>query len=107
MTWFAPGTAAARTGLSVDTLRYYEREGLLGPVGRDAGGRRRYSDGDVAWLGVLTCMRRSGMGIADLRRFVGVLRDEESAAMGPVEMLELHRERLLKDFESIQAALAV
>lgn len=107
MTWFSPADAAARTGLSLDTLRYYEREGLLGSVQRDAGGRRRYSEGDLAWLDVLMCLRRSGMGIADLRRFVGVLRDKASSSAEPVEMLQLHRKRLVEDIGHIQTAIGV
>jgi DNA-binding transcriptional MerR regulator len=107
MTWFSPGDAADRTGLSLDTLRYYEREGLIGPVRRDAGGRRLYSDGDLAWLDVVTCLRRSGMGIADLRRFLGVLRGAETASMEPVEVLRLHRSRLVEDIEHIRAAISV
>lgn len=107
MVWFSPADAVGRTGLSLDTLRYYEREGLIGPIRRDAGGRRRYSEGDLAWLDVVTCLRRSGMGIADLRRFVGVLRDGAASSTEPVEMLRLHRERLVEDIEQIQAAISV
>ncbi|MGH3390959.1 MAG: MerR family transcriptional regulator [Actinomadura sp.] len=107
MTWFSPGDASARTGVSLDTLRYYERERLLGPVQRDAGGRRRYSEGDLAWLDVVMCLRRSGMGITDLRRFVGVLRDGAASSTELVEMLQLHRKRLVEDMAHIQTALAV
>jgi DNA-binding transcriptional MerR regulator len=74
-----PSTAARRTGLSLDTLRYYEREGLIGPVDRSPGGRRRYSDDDLAWIGVVTCLRDAGLGIADLRRFTDLLRSEAGA----------------------------
>ncbi len=71
-----PAAAAERTGLSLDTLRYYEREGLIGPVDRSAGGRRRYSEDDLSWIGVLTCLREAGLGITDLRRFTELLRSE-------------------------------
>jgi hypothetical protein len=54
---------------------------------------------DLAWLGVVMCLRRSGMGIADLRRFVGVLRDGAPASTDPVEMLRLHRKRLVEDID--------
>src|SRR3954451_21686314 len=107
MTWFSPGEAAARTGLSLDTLRYYEREGLLGPVQRDSGGRRRYSGGDLAWLDVVIALRRSGMGITAPRRFVGVLRAGPSVSTEPVEMLRLHRKRLVEDIEHVRVALSV
>ncbi|WRZ16388.1 MerR family transcriptional regulator [Streptomyces sp. NBC_00341] len=52
-----PATAAEGTGVSLDTLRYYEREGLIGPIRRSAGGRREYTDDDVFWIGLVTCFR--------------------------------------------------
>ena len=62
MTSYAPAEASERTGLSLDTLRYYERLGLFGPVGRTAGGRRIYTERDVAWAPLLVCLRRAGLG---------------------------------------------
>jgi DNA-binding transcriptional MerR regulator len=107
MTCISPGEASARTGLSLDTLRYYESVGILGPVRRDAGGRRQYSEGDLAWLDVVKCLRASGMGIADLRRFVDVLHGQASRVTDPVEMLQTHREQLLQHIEQVKAGLAV
>jgi DNA-binding transcriptional MerR regulator len=76
MTTVPPATAAERTGVSIDTLRYYEREGLIGPIRRSAGGRREYTEDDLFWIGLVTCFREAGLGIADLREFVGILRAE-------------------------------
>jgi DNA-binding transcriptional MerR regulator len=60
------GDVAARTGLSVHTLRYYERIGLLDRVPRDGGGRRAFGPDDLGWLDLLTKLRRTGMPIADM-----------------------------------------
>lgn len=76
MTAVTPATAADRTGVSIDTLRYYEREGLIGPIRRSAGGRRGYTEDDLFWIGLVTCFREAGLGIADLRQFVAILRAE-------------------------------
>ncbi|MER5757486.1 MerR family transcriptional regulator [Streptomyces sp. NPDC002088] len=76
MTAVTPATAADRTGVSIDTLRYYEREGLIGPIRRSAGGRREYTEDDLFWIGLVTCFREAGLGIADLRQFVAILRAE-------------------------------
>ena len=46
--------AAQRSGLSIDTLRYYERIGLVDPPARDSGGRRSYSEEDLGWLAFVT-----------------------------------------------------
>ncbi|MGW0084323.1 MerR family transcriptional regulator [Streptomyces sp. NPDC003393] len=79
MTTLTPAAAADRTGVSIDTLRYYEREGLIGPIRRSAGGRRQYTEDDVFWIGLVTCFREAGLGIADLREFVAMLRAEHPA----------------------------
>ena len=56
-TGLTPGGMAELTGTSIDTLRYYEREGLLSGVSRAPNGHRRYSEEDVGWVDVLRCLR--------------------------------------------------
>lgn len=85
----SPADAAAATGLSLDTLRYYEREGLIGPIARDAAGRRRYFADDVAWIGIVTCLREAGLGIEDLRRFTRLL----TQSADPTDRVAFLRER--------------
>lgn len=103
---YEPADATERTGLSLDTLRYYEREGLIGPVARTSGGQRRYTDGDLAWIGLVTCLRDAGLGIADLRRFTELLRSEDGAA-DRVAFLHRRRMELQQQRESIDRALTV
>ena len=95
----------ARTGLTPDTLRYYEREGLVGPVARRSG-RRRYTEDDVSWIGVVTCLRDAGLGIADLRRFTALLRDE-AGVDDRVAFLRRRREELHERLRLTRAALGV
>jgi DNA-binding transcriptional MerR regulator len=64
---------AKRTGISIDTLRYYERIGLLDPVRRDQSGYRRYSQQDLDWIGLLMALRKTGMPLAQMAR-LGQLR---------------------------------
>ncbi|MFF9100221.1 MerR family transcriptional regulator [Streptomyces rubrogriseus] len=89
MTTLTPAATADRTGVSIDTLRYYEREGLIGPIGRSAGGRRQYTEDDVFWIGLVTCFREAGLGIAALREFVAILR----ADLSPQDRVAFLRER--------------
>jgi DNA-binding transcriptional MerR regulator len=99
-----PREVAQRTGLTIDTLRYYEREGLVGPIERHSG-QRRYTEDDVAWIGLITCLRSAGLGIADLRRFADLLRTE--AGHGRVAFLRRRREELLERLTQTQAAINV
>lgn len=106
MTGFAPGEVARRTGLTLDTLRYYEREGLVGPIERSVGGQRRYDEDDVAWIGIVTCLRDAGLGIADLRRFTELLRSE-AGQDDRVAFLRRRRAELVEQAERIREAVRV
>ena len=74
MTTWSIGEAAAKCGLSQHTLRWYEQEGLVAPVGRDSAGRRRYTESDLDWLLLLTRLRRTGMPVRDMRRYAELAR---------------------------------
>ncbi|WP_318202328.1 MerR family transcriptional regulator [Streptomyces sp. SCL15-4] len=106
MTTLTPAAAADRTGVSIDTLRYYEREGLIGPIRRSAGGRREYTEDDVFWIGLVTCFREAGLGIADLRGFVAVLRAEH-APQERVAFLRERRAALEERAEALRRAMRV
>src|SRR3989442_12169802 len=71
---------AQQTGLSIDTLRYYERIGLLEPVGRAQNGHRRYTQHDLAWIDLLMRLRDTGMPRAQMVRFAE-LRRQGSATL--------------------------
>lgn len=100
-----PREVVEQTGLTLDTLRYYEREGLVGPIERHSG-QRRYTDDDVSWIGLVTCLRAAGLGIADLRRFTDLLRSEGDA-QDRVTFLQHRREDLLARLHQTQAAIDV
>lgn len=89
MTIYSPAEAAERTGFSIDTLRYYEREGVLPPIGRTAGGRRAYTDADLGLLDFLRCLRDTGMPIERLKRYGELCRDDTTIAER-IALLEEH-----------------
>lgn len=61
--------ASARSGLSQDTIRFYEKSGMLSPIHRDARGWRVFSADDVNWLCTLERLRVTGMPLDDVKRF--------------------------------------
>src|SRR5258708_29855364 len=86
---------AARTGLSVHTLRYYERVGLLDPVGRATSGHRRYADGDLNWIAFLLHLRATGMSIRQMQAFADLRRQGEATMPERLAFLEAQvRKRL-------------
>lgn len=79
---FSIQQVSERTGLSAYTLRYYEQEGLLDPIRRDAGGRRRYTMEDVARVALLILMRDMGLTLAQIRAFTALMREGELSGPG-------------------------
>ena len=98
---------AKETGLSPDTLRYYERIGLITDIARAKNGHRRYSDEDIIWIGFLKQLRATGMSIAQMKQFAELRRGGDTTVTQRREMLEQHRHsleaqvQLIMDFMSV------
>ena len=100
------GEVARRTGLSVHTLRFYEREGLLaGPVLRDRAGRRVYTEEDVDWLILCTVLRGSAMPLPVIRRYTDLVRDGDGNERERLEVLRGHREAVLNQMAQLQQSI--
>jgi DNA-binding transcriptional MerR regulator len=100
------GQVAERTGLSVHTLRFYEREGLfVTPVHRSTGGRRVYSDWDVGWLEVCGKLRASGMPLTAIRRYAGLVGQGEGNEEDRLSLLRQHRERVTAQIAELTECL--
>ena len=98
--------AAELSGLSVDTLRYYEKEGLtLHRPERSSSGQRRYTEQNVRWLGTLVMLRKTGMPIRDIKAFVELYRVDGSEA-DRLAILEAHRVHVLEQLDEVQTHLA-
>ncbi len=95
--------AAQLTGLSVDTLRYYERDGLLlRPPGRSASGHRRYDAEDLRWIVMLTRLRATGMAIRDVRRYAAMVRAGTGNEAARLDLLREHRRRVLAQLAAVR-----
>ncbi|MBB2911383.1 DNA-binding transcriptional MerR regulator [Streptosporangium becharense] len=90
MSVYTPGQVVEETGFSIDTLRYYERIGLLERVGRNSAGQRRFTQEDVGWLGMLRCLRDTGMPIAEMLRFAELTRAGDHTVRDRIALLEAH-----------------
>jgi DNA-binding transcriptional MerR regulator len=89
-TQYTPGEVAARFGLTLDTLRYYEKEGLLTEVERAPSGHRRYRASDVELLDLVRCLRDTDMPITRLRRFAELVRDGDHTIPARLDILKTH-----------------
>ena len=85
-----PGEVAARSGFSLDTLRYYERIGLLDRLERSSSGHRRFGEEDLEWPEVLRCLRDTGMPIAQMRRYTDLTRRGDDTMAERLHLLTEH-----------------
>lgn len=97
--------AAAKVGLSAHTLRWYERRGLVSPVGRDAAGRRRYGEAELDWLRLLVCLRGTGMPVRDMCRYAELARGGPATIGERLRLFEEHRARVLGRIEDLRRDL--
>jgi DNA-binding transcriptional MerR regulator len=98
--------AAERLGLTPDTLRYYEKDGLLlRPVGRAASGHRRYTTHDLRWIEMVTRLRSTGMAIRDVRRYADLVREGEGNEAERLELMREHRRKVLAQLAEVQQHL--
>ncbi|GAA3948832.1 MerR family transcriptional regulator [Actinomadura viridis] len=94
MTFYSPAETAEKSGFSIDTLRYYEKIGLLSRIARNGSGRRVFSDDDLAWLGMLRCLRETGMPISEMLRYAELARGGEETHQERMELLKEHDRRV-------------
>jgi len=99
----SPGQAAKESGFSLDTLRYYERVGLLSGISRAPSGHRCFCDDDLEWLGVLRCLRDTGMPIAGMRRYAELAREGEPTLAERLRLLTEHDAQVSERIASLQA----
>lgn len=101
--------AAAVTGLSVHTLRYYERIGLLDPIRREDNSHRRFNEEDLRWIDFLRKLKTTGLPIRDMLRYaelrrLGNTRDSVSARKA---MLQQHTLAVQQTLIELQSNLTV
>lgn len=91
---YSIGQAARTTGFSIDTLRYYEKIGILENIERTSTGQRRFTDEDVHWLEMVKCLRDTGMSIENVLRFAQLVREGDHTVAQRVALLSDHQDAL-------------
>ncbi len=93
-------------GLTADTLRYYERIGLLPPVGRTAGGIRNYDESDCRWVEYIKCMRSAGVSIETLVEYVRLFHEGSATIPARKKLLQEQREQIVARIAELNEVLA-
>ena len=94
-----------KTGLSDDTLRFYEKDGILSEVKRLPNGRRQYGKQDLDWLKFVVCLRATGMPLKLIRQYRELMEQGDSTCVQRRELLLKQKETILQEIETLQKAL--
>lgn len=92
-------------GISQDTLRYYERVGMIPPVTRTSGGIRDYQEDDLKWLEMALCMRNAGLPVEAMIEYLSLFQQGDETISARLELLTSQRKILLDKREEIDKTL--
>ncbi len=95
---------ASNYDLSKDTLRYYEKEGLIGPIKKNESGMREYSKEDLDRIGFVKCMRNAGLSIAVLKKYIQLYDEGEHTKEARIKLLEKERVALKGKIDCMKEA---
>jgi DNA-binding transcriptional MerR regulator len=98
-------TVAAKFDLTQDTLRYYEKVGLIPKVKRTSGGIRNYTEYDCGWIDFIKCMRNAGVQVDSLVEYVRLFEQGDSTADMRKQILVQERDRIATQVAEIQCTL--
>ncbi len=96
---------SGKYGLSVDTLRYYEKAGLIPPVNRKENGIRDYTETDCGWVEFVKCMRGAGLSIEVLTQYIALYAKGNRTLQKRKNLLVAERDRLKERIEQMQQTL--
>lgn len=94
-----------RYAVSADTLRYYERIGMIPPVHRTDGGIRDYTDADIGWVQLAICMRSAGLPVEVMIEYLKLYQAGDATIPARLQLLQDQKEILLEQRKSIDATL--
>ncbi len=92
-------------GISGDTLRYYERVGMIPPVTRTASGIRNYTEQDLSWVELVLCMRNAGLKIEAIIEYVRLFQMGDATFEARLNLLKEQRDALIDQKQKISAMM--
>jgi len=102
---YTVGEMAKRIGVAPSTLRYYDKEGLLPFVERSSRGIRMFKDADFEWLQVIDCMKKTGMQLVEIKRFIVMAMQGDETIDERLELIVKQKERVKLQIDELNATL--
>jgi len=102
---YTVGEMAKRIGVAPSALRYYDKEGLLPFVERSSGGIRMFKDADFEWLQVIGCLKKTGMQLGDIKRFIEMAMQGDETIDERLELIVNQKEAVKLRIDELNATL--
>lgn len=93
---------ANKFGLSIHTLRYYDKEGLMPFIERDKSGNRVFTEKDLNWVAMVCCLKDTGMSIKDIKQYADWCTQGKQTIDERKAMLTAHRQEVMKQIEDLK-----
>lgn len=98
--------ACLQTGMTYEALKFYCNQGLVPNVKRDKNNRRLFDEHDIAWIGCLTCLKKCGMSIQEMKAYLALCLQGKSSITQRKEVLAKKKEYLRLSIEELQRSIA-
>ncbi|MFC6177526.1 MerR family transcriptional regulator [Companilactobacillus huachuanensis] len=102
---YSIGEVAEKTGLSSYTLRYYDKEGLMPFVHRGNGGRREFTEDDMDFVDLISCLKETGMSLKEIKEFINMSMEGNNTLEARLAMFKRQRDEVMKQIEQSQRYL--
>ena len=104
---YTVGEMARLLGVTVSTLRYYDKEGLRPFVERSSGGIRMFQESDIEWLQIIGCMKKAGMSIKDIRQYIQMTLQGDDTIEMRLAMFRHQQEVLMEQMEELRHTMPI
>ena len=102
---YTVGEMAKRLGVPPSTLRYYDKEGLLPFVERSSGGIRMFKDTDFEWLQIIGCLKKTGMSLSDIKRFIEMAMQGDATIDERLALIIKQKQSVKQQIEELNSTL--
>ena len=102
---YTVGEMAKMLDVPASTLRYYDKEGLLPFVERSPGGIRMFQESDYGWLKIISCLKKAGMPLKDIREYINLALQGDETIEQRLELFYKQREILRAQMAELQETL--
>ncbi len=104
---YSIGEVSTLAGISISTLRYYDREGLFPNIARSGGGIRRFTENEIEALQIIECLKTSGLSIKEIKQFLDWCQEGDSSLQQRRDLFHERLDVVTKQMEALQKTMNI